>query len=282
LLDRIDPARLDPCNFLPNDSFQNPLPSPTSKHIMQRSKTSGGVVELVKTVVIALVIAFGIRTIAFEPFNIPSGSMEPTLLIGDYLFVSKFSYGYSTYSLPYGIHLFSGRIFGRVPQRGDVVVFKLPRDPQVDYIKRIIGLPGDRIQMKNGVLNINDEPVKRERIEDFVNSENGIVMRTAQYIETLPNGVRHPILEQSDNERLDNTGVYVVPPNHYFAMGDNRDNSLDSRVPPDLSGVGFVPAENLVGRAEILFFSTDGSADWYEFWKWPAAMRFSRLFTVIH
>jgi len=249
---------------------------------MQRSKTSGGVVELVKTVVIALVIAFGIRTIAFEPFNIPSGSMEPTLLVGDYLFVSKFSYGYSTYSLPYGIHLFSGRIFGREPKRGDVVVFKLPRDPQVDYIKRIIGLPGDHIQMIRGILNINGQPVQRERIEDFVNTENGILSRTPQYIETLPNGVRHPILELSDDGPVDNTAVYVVPPDHYFAMGDNRDNSLDSRVPPDRGGVGYVPAENLVGRAEILFFSTDGTAAWYEFWKWPSAMRFSRFFTVIH
>ena len=247
---------------------------------MQRTKTSGGVVELVKTVVIALVIAFGIRTIAFEPFNIPSGSMEPTLLIGDYLFVSKFSYGYSTYSLPYGIHLFSGRIFGSEPKRGDVVVFKLPRDPQVDYIKRIIGLPGDRIQMKNGILNINGEPVKRERVQDFVDTENGTLNRTTQYIETLPNGVRHPILEISDDGPLDNTGVYVVPPDHYFAMGDNRDNSLDSRVQGP-TGVGFVPAENLVGHAEILFFSTDGSAAWYEFWKWPSAMRFGRFFTVI-
>ena len=249
---------------------------------MQRSKTSGGVVELVKTVVIALVIAFGIRTIAFEPFNIPSGSMEPTLLIGDYLFVSKFSYGYSTYSLPYGIHLFSGRIFGRQPKRGDVVVFKLPRDPQVDYIKRIIGLPGDRIQMINGILNINGAPVQRRRIEDFVDTEGGMLSRTPQYIETLPNGVQHPILEMTDQGPLDNTGVYVVPPDHYFAMGDNRDNSLDSRVAEDRGGVGYVPAENLVGRAEIIFFSTDGTAAWYQFWKWPSAMRFDRFFTFIH
>ncbi len=247
---------------------------------MQR-KASGGVIELVKTVVIALLIAFGIRTIAFEPFNIPSGSMEPTLLIGDYLFVSKFSYGYSTYSLPYGVHLFSGRILGRQATRGDVVVFKLPRDPRVDYIKRVIGLPGDRIQMKGGLLYINDEPVKRERIEDFVESENGIVTRTRQFMETLPNGVQHRILEMSDDGPLDNTGVYTVPPGFYFCMGDNRDNSLDSRVQGP-SGVGFVPAENLVGRAEILFFSTDGTAAWYEFWKWLPAMRFSRFFVTIH
>ncbi len=247
---------------------------------MQR-KASGGAVELVKTVVIALLIAFGIRTVAFEPFNIPSGSMEPTLLIGDYLFVSKFSYGYSTYSLPYGVHLFSGRIFGRQPDRGDVVVFKLPRDPRVDYIKRIIGLPGDRIQVKGGLLYINGEAVKRERIEDFVNDESGVVTRTRQFMETLPNGVTHRILEMSDDGPLDNTGEYVVPQGYYFAMGDNRDNSLDSRVQGP-NGVGYVPAENLVGHAEILFFSTDGTAAWYEFWKWLPAMRFSRFFIRVN
>ncbi len=247
---------------------------------MQR-KTSGGVVELVKTVLIALLIAFGIRTVAFEPFNIPSGSMKPTLLVGDYLFVSKYSYGYSTYSLPYGIRLFGGRIFGRQPERGDVVVFKLPRDPRVDYIKRIIGLPGDRIQMKDGILYINDQPIKRERIEDFVSTEGGVMTRTAQYIETLPNGRTHHILEQGDDGPLDNTGVYTVPPGDYFAMGDNRDDSLDSRVPANQGGVGYVPAENLVGRAEILFFSTDGSASWFEFWRWLPAMRFSRFFVII-
>jgi signal peptidase I len=244
---------------------------------MQR-KTSGGVVELVKTIVIAVAIAIGIRTIAFEPFNIPSGSMEPTLLIGDYLFVSKYAFGYSTYSLPWGIRLFSGRILGRVPERGDVVVFKLPRDNKTDYIKRVIGLPGDRIQVKEGILQINGEPVKRERIEDFVDRDNGIVTRQLQYLETLPNGRVHHILEVSDNGPLDDTPVYTVPPGNYFCMGDNRDNSLDSRVQ---SAVGFVPADNLVGRAEILFFSTDGSAAWYEFWKWPMATRFGRLFTAI-
>src|SRR5882757_7896735 len=160
---------------------------------MQR-KASGGIVELAKTIIIALLIAFGIRTIAFEPFNIPSGSMEPTLLIGDYLFVSKYAFGYSTYSLPWGIRLFSGRILGSVPERGDVVVFKLPRDNKTDYIKRVIGLPGDRIQVKEGILQINGEAVKRERIEDFVDRDNGIVTRQLQYLETLPNGRVHRIL----------------------------------------------------------------------------------------
>ena len=244
---------------------------------MQR-KASGGVVELVKTVLIALLIAFGIRTIAFEPFNIPSGSMIPTLLVGDYLFVSKYSYGYSTYSLPYGVRLFSGRIMGRDPERGDVAVFKLPRDNRTDYIKRIIGLPGDRIQVRNGVLHINGEAVKRERIDDFIDREGAILTRTPQYVETLPNGRQHRILEVNDNGPLDDTPVYVVPTGHFFAMGDNRDNSLDSRVQ---GAVGYIPAENLVGRAEILFFSTDGSAAWYQFWKWPVATRFGRLFSRI-
>jgi signal peptidase I len=248
---------------------------------MQR-KASGGVVELVKTVVIALLIAFGIRTIAFEPFNIPSGSMIPTLLIGDYLFVSKYSYGYSTYSLPYGVRLFSGRILGREPERGDVAVFKLPRDNKTDYIKRIVGLPGDRLQMREGILHINGAPVRRERIEDFVEREGAFARRVPQYIETLPNGRSHRILEErGDSGEVDNTPEYVVPARHYFAMGDNRDNSLDSRVPMERFGVGFIPAENLVGRAEILFFSTDGSAAIYELWKWPFATRFGRLFTAI-
>ncbi|MBI3453949.1 MAG: signal peptidase I [Rhodospirillales bacterium] len=241
-------------------------------------KNPGGVLEFVKTAVYAVLIAIGIRTVAFEPFNIPSGSMIPTLLIGDYLFVSKYSYGYSKYSLPYGMPLFGGRIFGRAPERGEVAVFKLPRDPKVDYIKRIVGLPGDRIQVKGGILHINDQPVKRERIEDYVAVEYGVVTRTAQYIETLPNGRQHRILEISDNDQLDNTPVYTVPAGHFFAMGDNRDNSQDSRV---LSAVGFIPAENLVGRAEVLFFSTDGGASLIEPWKWPFATRYSRLFKSI-
>lgn len=239
-----------------------------------KSKNAGGIVETIKTIVYAVLIAIVVRTVAYEPFNIPSGSMIPTLLIGDYLFVSKFSYGYSRYSLPLGLPLFSGRILSSPPKRGDVVVFKFPKDNSTDYIKRLIGLPGDRIQMKSGLLYINDKPVKRERIEDLFDPEDN--RPAAQYIETLPNGVRHRIIEKmGDNGPLDNTQVFVVPPNEYFMMGDNRDNSADSRV------WGFVPAQNLIGPAQFIFFSTDGSAEWWAFWNWPFAIRYGRLFEGI-
>jgi signal peptidase I len=244
---------------------------------MTRSRR-GGWADTIKTVLWAGAIALVVRTVAFEPFNIPSGSMKPTLLIGDYLFVSKYSYGYSRYSLPLGLPLIPGRILFTEPQRGDVAVFKLPADNKTDYIKRIIGLPGDRIQVKDGILHINGKPVERRRIADYVDDHGIGSVRLAHYIETLPNGKQHEIIEVSDHARYDNTTVYTVPPGHYFAMGDNRDNSLDSRVSPD---VGFIPKENLVGRAEILFFSTDGSASLWEPWKWPGAIRYGRLFNFI-
>jgi len=254
----------------------------TNKAIAKK-KATGGVVETVKTVVYAVLIALVVRTVAYEPFNIPSGSMVPTLLVGDYLFVSKFSYGYSRYSLPFGLPLFSGRIylpFSHLPQRGDVAVFKLPTDPSTDYIKRIVGLPGDHIQMRHGQLFINDQQVPRRPTEDFIYDEGGSMMLLRQYVESLPRGpgeppLDHPIIKVGDNGPLDDTPVYDVPPGHYFAMGDNRDNSQDSRV---LSAVGYIPAENLVGRAEFVFFSTDGSAHWWEVWKWPFAVRYRRLF----
>ncbi len=244
-----------------------------------QEKKSSGIWDSAKTFVYAILIALIVRTVAFEPFNIPSGSMIPTLLIGDYLFVSKFSYGYSKHSLPFSLPLIPGRVLFTEPERGDVAVFKLPTDDDTDYIKRIVGLPGDRIQMKRGRLYINDEIVKRERIDDFIQTDgNGNFRRQARFLETLPNGVVHPILENSDHDLLDDTSVYTVPPGHYFAMGDNRDNSQDSRV---LSEVGFVPKENLVGRAEILFFSTNGAGRFWEVWKWPVSMRFKRFFQSI-
>jgi len=241
-------------------------------------RTSGGLAENVKTIVYAILIAVAIRTVAFEPFNIPSGSMIPTLLVGDYLFVSKYSYGYSHYSLPLSPPLFHGRIFGQLPQRGDVAVFKLPRDPSQDYIKRIIGLPGDRIQMKAGQLYINGEMVKRRPAGEYIAEGDGPRMLLKRYLEILPGGREHYILKATDDGPLDNTQEYKVPEGYVFAMGDNRDNSLDSRV---LNAVGFVPVENLVGRAEFIFLSIGGSASLWEFWEWPFEIRWRRLFTGI-
>ncbi|HIF58688.1 MAG TPA: signal peptidase I [Rhodospirillales bacterium] len=245
-----------------------------------KSKNKGGFLETLKTVVYAVLIAMVVRTIGYEPFNIPSGSMIPTLLVGDYLFVSKFSYGFSKHSLIFSLPLIPGRIWYTEPKRGDVAVFKLPSDNSTDYIKRIIGLPGEKIQMRNGRLFINGKIVQRERLKDFVQtSPNGNIKMTARYKEILPNGKSHDILEEwGDKGPLDNTGVYQVPSGHYFAMGDNRDNSQDSRVRPE---VGFIPKENLVGRAEILFFSTNGKARIWEIWNWPVTVRFIRLFKDI-
>ena len=245
-------------------------------------RTDDGWLENIKTLIFAALIAIGIRTVAYEPFNIPSGSMIPTLLVGDYLFVSKFSYGYSRFSLPFSPPLFSGRIFGSLPNRGDVAVFKLPRDNSTDYIKRIVGLPGDHIQMRGGQLYINGKMLPRQSAGDFIAEGEGMRMQLRKYVETLPNGVQHPILKASDDQPLDNTPEYVVPANNVFAMGDNRDNSLDSRVMDPRMGVGFVPVENLVGRAEFIFFSVDARYPWWEVWQWPFEIRWSRLFTGVH
>ena len=253
---------------------------PNSKIKTTSVRSGGEFIETVRTVFFAVIIALFVRTFCYEPFNIPSGSMVPTLLIGDYLFVSKFSYGFSRHSLPFSPPLFDGRIFANEPERGDVVVFKLPSDNETDYIKRIVGLPGDRIQMISGILNINNEPVKRRRLQDY-RSQNLIGFRTLvpRYMETLPNAVRHDIIEEAgDSGSLDDTKIYIVPDGHYFAMGDNRDNSADSRV---LSQVGFIPAVNLVGKAQFKFFSTDGSAHFWEVWKCPFSIRYSRLFSGI-
>ncbi|MEO5335539.1 MAG: signal peptidase I [Magnetospirillum sp. WYHS-4] len=240
-------------------------------------ETGGGFAETVRTILWAGAIALAIRTVAYEPFNIPSGSMIPTLLVGDYLFVSKFSYGYSKHSLPGSLPLFSGRILFSEPERGDVVVFKKPSDNRTDYIKRIVGLPGDRLQMIGGILHINGQPVQRERLADHsARDPYGNMLRTARFVETLPNGRRHLILEVSDQGPMDNTPVYQVPEGHYFGMGDNRDASADSRF---LAEVGYIPRENLIGKAVFMFFSVDGS--FWEFWKWGSTIRFGRLFSGI-
>ncbi|MGH7004160.1 MAG: signal peptidase I [Alphaproteobacteria bacterium] len=252
-------------------------------------------IETIKTVAWAVAIALLVRTFAYEPFSIPSGSMLPGLLVGDYLFVSKFSYGYSRYSFPWSPNLFAGRIFEGQPQRGDVVVFRLPMDTKVDYIKRVIGLPGEKIQVKDGRLYISGKIIERRRRGQAVvyerDDETGRLFETLYqiYDETLPSGRAHRIYERSDSDAgSDNTPEYTVPAGHYFMMGDNRDNSCDSRFSPAYNPVGpsgqrcrqvvgYVPLENLIGRAEFLFFSSDGSAELWEVWKWPSAIRFSRF-----
>jgi signal peptidase I len=244
----------------------------------ERGRNEGGFAEGLRAAIPALLIALVIRTLLFEAFNIPSGSMKSTLLVGDYLFVSKYSYGFSHYALPFSPPWFSGRIFGAMPERGDVVVFRLPKDDSIDYVKRVIGLPGDHIKVVDGLLFINGKSVKRQRVDDFIDDEGGVPERVRRWRETLPNGVSYRTLDLQDNGPLENTDEYVVPPGHYFMMGDNRDNSADSRV---LSAVGYVPFENLIGKAQIIFFSVgDGQPAW-QVWNWPRSVRWSRLFTRV-
>ncbi len=251
-----------------------------------------GIVETVKTVVYALLIAGAFRTLLFQPFWIPSGSMKDTLLIGDFLFVNKMAYGYSRHSCPFSACPFEGRIFERAPERGDVVVFRHPVNGQ-DFIKRLIGLPGDRVQMVDGVLHLNGESVPTEAdglfeevfapqgpqrlLPQCANAPvgQGGICEKERFIETLPNGESHAVLNVRNGPN-DNTPVYTVPEGHYFFMGDNRDNSTDSRVAQIARGVGFVPAENLIGRADRVMFSSAGSSLFF-FWTW----RGDRFFKAI-
>jgi len=234
-------------------------------------KKSSAIGETVSVIIQALLLAVILRTLFFQPFSIPSGSMKDNLLVGDYLFVSKFSYGYSKHSLPFSPDLFEGRIWSGEPERGDIAVFKFPPDPSIDYIKRVIGLPGDKIQMIDSVVHINGEPVKRERAGLFTDDETGQIVQA--YTETLPNGVTYSTLDVNLSS-TDNTRVFEVPEGHYFMMGDNRDNSSDSRL-----SVGFVPLENFVGKASVIFFSIRNNKHPLAFWEWPSNLRTDRLFT---
>jgi signal peptidase I len=240
-----------------------------------------GVWEVIKTVVYALLIAVVFRTFLFQPFYIPSGSMKSTLLIGDYLFVSKYSYGISKHSFPFSLGPFEGRLFGSEPERGDVMVFRHPRRNE-DFIKRLIGLPGDQVQMRDGILFINDQAAPQRPTDDFIEPVNGSTICSERRkidgelmcvkqaaIETLPGGVEHLVLN-ARNAGSDNTRVFTVPAGHYFMMGDNRDNSSDSRA-----SVGMVPFENLLGKAQIIAISAEGRFS--EIWDW----RFGRSLTVV-
>ena len=236
--------------------------------------------EFFRTAVIAVFLALVIRTFMLEPFNIPSGSMKPTLLVGDYLFVSKPAYGFSRHSFPFGLAPIEGRVWGgdREPERGDVIVFKLPTNTSIDYIKRIVALPGESVQVIDGELYINRRKVPRDPVGLAEIKEGHRTVTVMEYVQTLPGGIMHSIYEEDDDGPLDNTEEYVVPPGHYFAMGDNRDNSQDSRV---TSLVGFIPLENIVGRASFIFFSTNGHASIAEVWKWPWSIRYNRIFQSI-
>jgi signal peptidase I len=262
-----------------------------------RRRSKGGVGETTRFLLTLFVLALLIRSFVFAPFSIPSGSMLPRMMIGDYLFVGKWSYGYSRFSLPFGIGFGSGRFPDSQPERGDVAVFRYPGTDD-DYVKRVIGLPGDRVQMRSGALWLNGQPVPRVRVADFLmrlspNSPCRTVDPSAlrvvegegddrycayaRYRETLPGGRSYYVLDQVEGAPGDNSPVFVVPARHVFVMGDNRDDSEDSRFPRSVGGVGFLPQDHLIGQALITFFSTDGSAEWLKPWTWLSAGRWQRI-----
>ena len=245
-------------------------------------KSENFFLSLVWIILLALIF----RAFLFQSYNIPSGSMLKNLLVGDYIFVSKYTYGYSKHSLPFSIHLIPNRIFSSEPMRGDVVVFKLPSDGKTDYIKRVIGMPGDKIQIINGEVYINNQRLSYKEIGVY--EDNNLINRKKKALgcrneklkileETLPNGKSYNILNSDITSYADNTGIYNVPKDHFFVMGDNRDNSQDSRF---ISTVGFIPYENLVGKAQFIFFSLE-NARFLQIWKWPYSIRYERIFQKI-
>lgn len=241
----------------------------------EKIKQENGLYETVKVVVQALLLAIVVRTFLFQPFTIPSGSMIPTLLVGDYLIVSKYSYGYSKFSIPFSPDIMKGRVWEGKPKRGQVAVFRLPSNPNIDYIKRVIGLPGDTVQVRDGQVYINGQAVKQEPAGMYQHPDGG--PKVPMIKETLPNGVSYYTLDTNRRSEGDNTKIFEVPAGHYFMMGDNRDNSLDSRF-----DVGFVPLENFIGPARSIFFSVSNGIHPLSIWNWPTSMRTDRLFKGIH
>tara|TARA_Y100000590_G_scaffold469187_1_gene655421 strand:- start:1143 stop:1871 length:729 start_codon:yes stop_codon:yes gene_type:complete len=231
----------------------------------------------INSIILAIFIALFIRSFFFEPFNIPSGSMKPNLLVGDFIFVTKWSYGYSRHSLPFSIPIIPKKIFGKLPKRGDVVIFKTPQDNRTDYIKRVIGLPGDKIQIQNGNIIINDNLIYKKKLNDFIDKDNNVSIKRVRKYREYFFDKEIEILDITDNGIVDNTIEYEVPDGHFFVMGDNRDNSQDSRF---INLVGYVPLENLIGKAQFIFFSLENSR-FLEIWKWPKSIRYERIFSKI-
>jgi signal peptidase I len=253
-------------------------PQPAEK---KGSGAANEFIEIVKTVVYALLIALFLRVVFFQPFTIPSASMEPNLYEGDYIIISKWNYGYSHHSIPFSPPLFKGRILPHEPHRGDIIVFKFPSDIHKDYVKRLIGLPGDRIQMKQGMLYLNDKPVARMpagSVKALV--PPGFTAEVPTYRETI-DGKSFLTQDFGPDAQYDNTDVYIVPDGYYFMMGDNRDNSSDSRVPPAADGVGYVPAENVEGKAQIILLSWKPEASIFKPWTWILDARPSRFFKLL-